>query len=458
MSKQTRRTFVKSTAALGLGCWVAGGVSAQPSRSALEEVRFGCTGIGGKGSSDSDDANNTERHGSKVVAICDIDDETLGKATEKFPGAKKYNDFRKMLDEMHKSIDAVTVSTPDHTHAVAAIAAMRMGKHCFCQKPLTHSIEEARLMTKIAKDNNLKTQMGNQHTASSNLRLSAALIKSGIIGTVKEVHVWTNRPVWPQSFGLKVQEPPKPEHVHWNEWIGPAKFRPYSPDYHDFKWRGFWDFGTGALGDMSCHTLNMAYMALDLRNPISVEARTDEHDKNCYPGSSVIDYMFPELNGRPALKMTWYDGGQKPTELIADCPKEKRGEREVTYTSGALLIGDKGKFFSPGDNGKEVATTGLVVDGEFTQQLSIKDKPEYVKSPGHFKELTDAIRGEGNPMSNFADYAGGLTETTLLGNLAVWTGKKVEWDAEKMEATNIDDESVKRMIRHEYQNGYTIHG
>jgi len=196
--KTTRRTFVKSTAAVGIGFWAAGGVQAKPSRSALEEIRFGCIGVGGKGSSDSADANNQERNGSKVVAICDIDDATLGNAKDKFPGAKQFNDYRKMLEEMGDSIDAVTVSTPDHTHAVAAMMAMKMGKHCFCQKPLTHSIEEARLLGITARENNLVTQMGNQGTADSNLRLSAALIRNGIIGQVKEVHVWTNRPVWPQ--------------------------------------------------------------------------------------------------------------------------------------------------------------------------------------------------------------------------------------------------------------------
>ncbi len=456
--KTTRRTFVKSTAALGLGLWAAGGVSARPSRSALEEIGFGCIGIGNKGSEDSADANNTERHGSRVVAVCDIDDETLANDKEKFPGAKQFNDYRKMLEQMDDSIDAVTVSTPDHTHAVAALMAMRMGKHVYCQKPMTHSIEEARMMADVAREKKLMTQMGNQHTANPVLRQSAALIKAGVIGPVREVHIWTDRPVWPQGIGLKVNEPPTPAHVHWNEWIGPAKHRPYSDAYHAFKWRGFWDFGTGALGDMACHTVNMAYMALNLRNPTSVSATTDKHDGNCYPASSVIEYEFPELDGRPALKMTWYDGGKKPLHLLTDCPKSKDDNgRERIYSSGALLIGDKGKFFSPGDYGGESATTGLIVDGEFTQQLRLDLKAEYVRSPGHFMELTNAIRGNGKPVSNFDEYAGGLTETTLLGNLSVWTGKKIEWDASKMVATNMNDESVAKMVRHDYLNGFTIH-
>lgn len=467
--KTTRRTFVKSTAAVGIGFWAAGGVQAKPSRSALEEIRFGCIGVGGKGSSDSADANNQERNGSKVVAICDIDDATLGNAKDKFPGAKQFNDYRKMLDEMGDSIDAVTVSTPDHTHAVAAMMAMKMGKHCFCQKPLTHSIEEARLLGITARENNLVTQMGNQGTADSNLRLSAALIRNGIIGQVKEVHVWTNRPVWPQSYGLKVKEAPEPgeekeweerlKQVHWDLWIGPARYRPYSPEIHPFKWRGFWDYGTGALGDMACHTVNMSYMALNLRNPTSVVAKTAPHDRVMYPKWSEIEFEFPELDGRPALKMVWYDGRRMPPrELLQGCPKmgpRDKPEEQQVYDSGALLIGEKGKFFSPGDYGGDVANTGIVVDGEFTNQRRFARDVDYTRSPGHFTEFTNAIRGEGTTMSNFPDYAGPLTETILLGNLAVWSGEKIEWDAQAMKAKNAD-ESVEKMIRHEYHNGYSL--
>ena len=459
----TRRRFVQSTAALGVGFWAAGGVSAKESRSALEEIRFGCIGIGGKGSSDSADAKS---HG-KVTAICDIDETRLQGVKDKFPGAKHFTDFRKMLEEMDDSIDAVTVSTPDHTHAVAALQAMRMGKHCFCQKPLTHSIEEARMMGQVARENNLVTQMGNQGTAESNLRLSAALIRAGLIGTVKEVHVWTNRPVWPQSYGLKVKTEATPKTIHWNEWIGPAKMREYSPEIHPFKWRGFWDFGTGALGDMACHTLNMSYMALDLKFPTSVVAKAAKHDGNCFPERSTITFEFPELDGRPALKMFWYDGGDlPPSELMSDLPKEKKDNgREAHFTSAALLVGDKGKFYSPGDYGGNVRNTGLIVDGKFINQRRItrgqegysqfKDT-EYVDSPGHFTEFANAIKGEGKTVSNFPDYAGPLSETILLGNLAIWSAEKVDWDAKSMTAKNASEE-IQKLVRHEYHNGYTIH-
>jgi predicted dehydrogenase len=456
-NQNSRRDFMKTSAAVGAGFWVAGGVKAQAAtHSPNEGINFACIGIGGKGSSDSAAA---KAHGN-VVAVCDIDDRNLSKATDKFPGAKQYNDFRKMLEENADNIDAVTVSTPDHTHAVAALMAMRMGKHCFTQKPLTHSIEEARIMGDVARENELITQMGNQGTADSNLRQTAALIRNGIVGTVSEVHVWTNRPVWPQSFGLKVKEfDSVPDHIHWNEWIGPAKMRFYSPEIHPFKWRGFWEFGTGALGDMACHTLNMSFMALDLFNPTSVTPTTAEHDKNMYPKSSKIVFEFPEYEGRPALTMIWYDGGEMPPEeLLANCPGwvDDNGKTHA-YASGAMIVGDKGRYFSPGDYGGSPRETGLITDGEFVMQRRIENKPEFVKSPGHFTEFANGINGEGEPVSNFPNYAGPLTETILLGNLAVWSGKKIEWDAEAMVAADAT-EDIEKMIRHEYNNGYSIHG
>ena len=447
--KNTRRDFIKTSAAVGAGVWVAGGATAKASVSALEEIRFACIGIGGKGSSDSLAAANN----GKVVAVCDIDESKLRKHKDKFPGATQYHDYRKMLEEKADSIDAVTISTPDHTHAVASLQAMRMGKHCFTQKPLTHSIQEARVMGEAAREAGIVTQMGNQGTALNSLRLSAAHIRNGAVGTVQEVHVWTNRPVWPQSLGLKIQEEPAPADIHWNEWIGPAKMRPYSPEIHPFKWRGFWEFGTGALGDMACHTLNMSFMALDLFNPTSVVAECTEHDGSMYPKSSKITFEFPEYEGRPALKMFWYDGGElPPEELFEDCPQKANSK---PFESGALIVGDEGRFFSPGDYGGEVRSTGLVVDGEFIRQDKIEDQPEYVRSPGHFEEFAAAIKGEGKTVSNFPDYAGPLTETILLGNLAVWSGEKVNWDAENMQAENATDE-INKIIRHEYHNGYSI--
>ncbi|RMF98461.1 MAG: gfo/Idh/MocA family oxidoreductase, partial [Planctomycetota bacterium] len=286
--KTSRRRFVQTTAAVGIGYWVAGGVRAQESKSPNEQIQFASIGVGGKGQSDSADAG---KHG-KMVAICDVDDRTLNGAAKRFEGAKLYNDFRKMLEEMGDQIDAVTVSTPDHCHAAASLMAMRMGKHCFCQKPLTHSIYEARLMAKVAKETGVQTMMGNQGTATDGLRKAAALLKAGALGTVTEVHVWTNRPIWPQG-GERQPEQPVPPYLHWQEWIGPAPFRPYAPGYHPFSWRGWWDFGTGALGDMACHTMNMPYAGLDLLNPTSVQAETSGHNGDSYPKWSIITYEFP---------------------------------------------------------------------------------------------------------------------------------------------------------------------
>lgn len=465
MSKrQSRRQFIQTTAAIGAGYWIAGSPRlARAQRSANEDIRFACIGIGGKGESDSADALS---HG-KVLGVCDIDDGYLAKFRPKFPDAAQYNDFRKLFEELGDSIDAVTVSTPDHMHAVIAAQAMRMGKHCFCQKPLTHSIEEARVLGTLAREKGVVTQMGNQGTAESNLRLAAALIKGGIVGTVKEVHVWTNRPVWPQSVGLKVKEAPDAGHeaewnqrlkeTHWDLWIGCASHRPYSPEIHPFKWRGFWAFGTGALGDMACHTFNMPYMALDLRDPVSVESVNSSHDGVCFPERSKITFEFPERNGRPAVRAIWYDGGELPDPaLFGDLPKKAQDDGSSSaYQSGCLIVGDKGKFFAPEDYAEVVKDSGLIVNGEFTNILKFRKDVEYVKSPGHFEEFVEAIRGGAMPMSNFPDYAGPLTETILLGNLALFSGKKVEWDAVNMIAAGAD-ESVQRLVRHEYQNGYSL--
>lgn len=460
MARNTnRRTFLKASAAAGVGYWVAGGVSARASRSALEEIRFGCVGVDGKGSSDSSDAHAPD-NGRRVVAVCDIDENKLNKASSKFEGAMKFFDFREMLEKMGDNIDAVTVSTPDHTHAPAGLMAMRMGKHCFCQKPMTHSIYEARLMADTAREMGVKTQMGNQGTAESTLRQSAALIRSGAIGDVSEVHVWTNRPVWPQG-DTQVARMKAPPEIHWNLWIGPAEYQEYSPEIHPFKWRGFWEFGTGALGDMACHTLNMSYMALDLKNPVSVQATTSGHNKVMYPGWSIIEYMFPANDSRGPVKMVWYDGGKlPPEEMLEGLPKAGNGNN---YTSAALVVGSKGRLYSPGDYGGDQANTGVLMgDAEFVQQRQFlrENRVEYTRSPGHFEEFANAIKGEGEAVSNFPNYAGGLTETVLLGNLAVWVdGPKVMWDAKNLKA-KIDGadapEEVQRIIKPVYQNGYKL--
>ncbi|MBN2473877.1 MAG: Gfo/Idh/MocA family oxidoreductase [Pirellulales bacterium] len=437
-SKATRRQFLQTTAATGIGYWVAGGVSAQESNSPNERIAMASIGIGGKGSSDSGDAG---RYGD-MVAICDVDTGRLEGTGKKFTKAKQYTDFRKLLEEMEKSIDAVTVSTPDHTHAPAALMAMRMGKHCFCQKPLTHTIYEARLMGKVAKEKGVATQMGNQGTAGSGLRKAAAMMRAGRLGTPKEVVVWSNRPIWPQG-GPRPEPKDPPEHLKWDLWLGPAAERPYGNGYHPFAWRGWWDFGTGALGDMACHTVNMPYMGLDLFNPTSVQAVTSGHNRDSYPKWSIIDFEFPATDWRPAVKFTWMDGGKRPDPELLDGDKPQG--------SGCVVIGTKGKLYSGNDYGGIDKLYGDIDDSD--------DGLEYDKSPGHFEEWVNAIKGGKPARSSFADYAGGLTETILLGNLAVYVaadgeGERVQWDAQNLKVKNIS--GLENIVKPVYRDGYTL--
>lgn len=433
--RTTRREFL-ATAGVGL-------LAADPLLAAVQgpgqRIRFACIGVGGKGDSDTADAARL----GEVVAICDVDENTLNQAALKYPGARPYTDYRKMLKEMGERIDAVTVSTPDHHHAPAASLAMQMGKHCFCQKPLTHSIWEARRLGDLARKRKLATQMGNQGTADTSLRQTAALVRGGALGRVAEVHVWTNRPIWPQG-GPRPEPKPVPSNLHWDEWIGPAPERPYGDGYHPFAWRGWWDFGTGALGDMACHTVNMPFMALDLRNPVSVVAQTSGHNPDSYPKWSVITFQFPATRLRPALKMVWYDGGKlPPIELFRGGRFEDLVVDNKIADSGSLIIGDKDTLYTPGDyggGGRFIHTTPAPVP--------------VTESPGHFEEWVRAIAGGPPAVSNFPDYAGPLTETILLGNLAVWAdGKKIEWDARSLRARNAPE--VSSIVRRRYRSGYS---
>jgi predicted dehydrogenase len=435
--RSNRRQFLQTTAAAGIGFWVAGGVQAKESRSPNERVAIAAIGVGGKGSSDTSDAFDN----GDLVAICDVDENTLKAGKKRYPKAKEFTDFRKLLEKMHKSIDAVTVSTTDHMHAPIALMAMRMGKHCFCQKPLTHTVYEARLMAKVAGEMKVATQMGNQGTSFSPLRKGAAIIKSGVLGPVSEVHVWTNRPIWPQG-GPRPASKPVPKHLKWELWLGVAPRRPYADGYHPTSWRGWWDFGTGALGDMACHTVNMPYMALNLRDPIAVQAECSGHNRDSYPKRSIITFDFPALGNRPALKMVWYDGGNRPDEKLI--------EGKPMSESGSLVIGQKGKLYAPGDYAEnELHLLGGVTTPDV----------KWVESPGHFQEWIRAIKGGEPAMSNFPNYAGGLTETILLGNLAVWVAaagkeEKVEWDAKNMRSPNVS--GLERIIKPTYRGRYAL--
>jgi predicted dehydrogenase len=426
-----RRQFVQASALAGAGFWVAGHSEAARDNAPNTKIRFACIGVGGMGMTNT---NHAGLHGD-VVALCDVDDQNLGKAAARYPRAKKYHDYRKLLDEMHKEVDAVVISTPNHTHAVVAAAAIALRKHCFIEKPLAHTVYEARQLGTLTLGSKVATQMGNQGTAMPMFRKALAVLRAGTLGTVKEVHVWSNRPVWPSG----VARSPKadiPAHLNWDLWLGPSPERPYTADYHPFRWRGWWDFGGGALGDMGCHSMNLPFMALELRDPSTVEAESSGHNKDSYTKWSIVRYNFPERNRRPPLTMTWYDGGKlPPAELFAG---------EKILGSGCLIVGDKGKLYAQNDYVTAYKLLGNAIEPP------VKITP----SPGHFEEFVRSVRGEGAAMSNILDYAGPLTETVLLGNLAIWAGKKIEWDAAKLKATNAPE--LEPLIRPKYRKGYSL--
>ncbi len=434
MTYQTsRRRFLKTSAAAGIGFWVAGGASAKASNSLNEKLTLGGIGVGGRGTSVLAGA---ARYG-EVIAICDVDDNTLDGIGQRYENAQRFNDFRDMLEAMEGKLDAVTVCTPDHTHAAAAVMAMRMGMACYCEKPLTRTIYEARVLGDVARETGVATQMGNQGTALAGLRRAAAMLKAGVLGTVSEVHVWTNRPIWPQG-GERPEPADPPAHLDWDLWIGPSPERPFaSGAYHPFAWRGWWDFGSGALGDMACHTMNMPFMGLDLKDPISVQAETSGHNRDSFPAWSRIEYEFAATEDRPALKMIWYDGGRRaPAELLEG--REPAG-------SGCLIIGERGKLYSPDDYGAQF---------EFfagAEPIEV----EIETSPGHTEEWIEAIQGGKAAVSNFPDYASPQTETVLLGNLAVWAdGPKVTWDAKTLTASGAPDLDV--LVNPDYREGYSL--
>ena len=441
----SRRDFVRNAAAIGSAVFVGRKVGfaqdGKEKRSANGQVAYGAIGVDGKGKSDAADAGQR----GDMVAICDVDSGKIKRGKKEFKKAETFADFREMISSLGDKLDAVTVSTPDHMHAVAAAQAMKAGCAVYCQKPLTRTMWEARQLSQIAADTGVVTQMGNQGTAKLGLRKGAALVKSGFLGDLKECHVFTNRPVWAQG-GPRPEPTDAPPNLDWDLWLGVAPERPYADAYHPFAWRGWWDFGTGALGDMACHTFNLPYMALNLRDAVSVEAKTSGHNQDSFPQSSRITFEFPERDGAPAMPVYWYDGGNRPEESMLNGFGYK-------HPSGCIIKGSEYTFYSPGDYGEK----WHVLDAE-GKETPIPEDLEFVESPGHFEEFHRAITGEGPaPVSNFVDYSGKLTETILLGNLGVWVdGEKVEFNADELKVTNMDNEAVNRLIKPEYRGDYTL--
>ena len=491
-----RRDFIKYTAATGMGFWVAAQktwADEANSKSPNERVNIACIGCGGKGDSDSEQAAEV----GNVVAICDTSDSTLNhKFNHKnkdgsmpFKKAKKFNDFRKMFDQMGKDFDAVTVSIPDHNHAVAAMMGIKNKKAVYCQKPLAHYVAEARALRLAAEENKVATQMGNQGTAENGLREAVEVVQAGGIGGVKEVHIWTNRPIWPQAplvTDMPMREDPVPAELHWNEWIGPAPFRPYVSKvhymengeqkerdcYNSFCWRGWWDFGTGALGDMGCHTANMAYMALKLyeAHPITIQAESGIINFQTYPSWAHVTYEFPARSEMPPVRVNWYEGHrdgkvvQPPDELkeavLAEFNKHnvRTGKHKQPYKdlsdSGCILVGEKGMIYSPNDYGAEYV---MLPDEQFENyQKPPQSLPRNGQSDvGMKKEWVAAIKGGPPAMSNF-NYSARLSEFILLGNVAIRAGAQhpLQWDGEAMKVTNWPEANA--FLKREYRKGYEL--
>ncbi len=447
----SRRDFLRHSAGIGAGFWVAGGIVSRASASPNEQLQIACFGVNGKGKSD---VENASKFG-KIVAMCDADKTFLKLQAKGYdiPKESTFTDYRELFDKLGDKFDVCTVSTPDHNHAVILAKALKAGKHCYGQKPMTHSIWEARQIQEIARKAGVVTQMGNQGTRLDAMRKAAHQVKAGQIGSVKEVHVWTNRPIWPQGEA-RGPEKPAPKDLNWESWIGPAPMRPFADGYHTFKWRGWWDFGTGALGDMACHTCNLPFMALNMRDPTAVEAETSGHDHDSYPRMSKIKFDFPALGGRPAFTFHWYDGtNMPPKDLYADFEKPgPDGKPRTVTTSGCLIVGDKATMYAAGD----YAEAGVFANKGV--ELTKVDYPSTEgddKELGHVREFYEAIADPKNKktMSNFPDYAGPLTETILLGNLAVWKGGKVKWDAKTLTP---DDPSLMAIVKPAYREGYSL--
>lgn len=405
-------------------------------------MNLGFIGAGGRATE-----NLKEMTSENIVALCDVDDKNAAASFAKFPNAKRYRDFRKML-EAEKSLDAVVVSTPDHTHALTAIHAMQMGKHVYCEKPLAHSIWEARKMADTAREHGVVTQMGTQGHAMEGTRRAVEVIRSGVLGEISELHVWTDRPAgwWPQGEERPTETPPVPDTLDWDLWLGPAPHRPYHPIYVPFKWRGRWDFGTGAIGDMGVHNLDTAYWALELGLPESAEVLDSAPKTNdCPPLWSRIQLNFSSQGGKRAVKMLFYDGGKHP-------PAELFHGEEIP-TNGSLVIGSKGTLFTRTWHGGENASDMflLLPKKEFVDYKA--PTPTLPRTKEHHFEFIQACKG-GPPAQSPFSYAARLTETLLVGQLALRTGKRIEWDAKNMQARGVKEADP--YIHPHFRKGWSV--
>lgn len=474
MQKQSRRNFLKTagTAAAAftiLPRFVLGGNGFTPPSDTLYIAAIGAGGKGG------DDTFGLAKHPkAKIAFLCDVDDRQAAPTRKNFPDAKYFRDFRELLDKEDKNIDAVSVTTPDHTHAVIAMAAMKRKKHVYLQKPLTHDIYEARMLTEAAKKYQVVTQMGNQFASADFVREAKEMVDAGLIGNVTRVDTWTNRPVWPQGIPKPTGNYEVPKELDWDLWLGPNQTIDFNPAYIPFNWRGWWQFGTGALGDMACHIMDAAFRILPIDFPTEVECSTTtawedffkvaSYNDSC-PSSSIIHMKFPRKDGKGDIKFTWMDGGllpERPEELL---PDETLGDD----AGGYIFYGTKGKLMG------NYAMKPVLLPTKRMKEVSIpKQTIPRIKGAewGHYTEWVEAcLQGYGKKqLSSSFDYAGPFTEAVLMGNLAVrsyqlqkiaangdisYPGrKKLLWDAKNMKITNFDEANA--FVKREYRNGWTL--
>jgi predicted dehydrogenase len=447
MQNPTRRHFLKASAALAGTAFAPNLLLGQNKPS--KQLNIAAVGCGGKGASDISEIAN----GNRIAFLCDIDKNQAKGAMEKHPHAKYFSDYREMFASVADQIDVVTVSTPDHMHFPIALEAIKLGKPVMVQKPLCNNLWEARVLANLAKEKNVLTVMGNQGATMAGTRILREWIEAGLIGEVKEVYYWTNRPIWPQGPGLQFPPQSVPDTINWDVWQGTcATDRAYSPAIHPFKWRGFWDYGCGALGDIGCHSFNSAFYALDLKGDFIVESsKVSPFDENIAPKRSTIVYQFPAKGKRAAVKVIWQDGVNDPnTDKEFVRPPGIPADLELNKEFGQVFVGTEGTIFV---NDAYCGQTPVLYP-ESLREKSRKIKPVYERvKGGPTQELCRAVRGEGEkPVSNFVDHAGPLTEMVLAGNLAVRLGKKIDWDMQKMEARGLPE--VKATLKRIYRKGW----
>lgn len=435
----SRRDFVRAATAAAVFAIVprhvlGGAGTIAPS----EKLNIAGIGIGGRGLGDLHEVS-----GENIVALCDVDQRYAAKAFKAYPKARKYRDFRRMLDKEDKNIDAVVIATPDHTHAVISMRAIKMGKHVYCEKPLAHSIYEVRKVTEAARQAGVATQLGNQGQASESTRLVCEFIWNDAIGPVRQVHSWCNRPISPRGIDRPKETPPVPEWLDWDLWLGPAPQRLYHPCYLPFSWRGWWDFGTGVLGDIGCHQFAPIFRALKLGYPMCVDACSSGVNSETAPLASIVRYEFPSRYDFPELELTWYDGGLMPTR-----PKELEEGLRFGNADDNLFVGDKGKML------------GHRLLPESRSQEYGKPPRVLARSPGHHKEWLDACKGGPPAGSNF-DISGPMAEVVLLGNIALRMGQKLYekglklyYDGPNMKITNLPE--ANEFIHSEFRDGWTL--